>query len=216
MTHPLRPLCGALALLGLFLLAPLPALAQQTGTIAGTLVDSETGAPLIGASAILEGTATGAATDLDGRFLIPNVEPGTYTVVLSYIGYDPMTVRGVEVRAGETTRIDVALSAEALEVGELVVEAAALTNTEAALLKQRQKAAGVSDAISAEDISRSGSSSAADAMEKVTGASVVAGKYVYVRGLGDRYMSTQLNGASLPSADPDRNTVPLDLFPSEA
>ena len=191
-----------------------PSAWAQTGTIAGVLVDSETGETLIGANARIQDTAIGTATDIDGRFTIPNVEPGTYTLVFSYIGYNATTVRGVEVRAGETTRLELALTPESVALDEVVVEAAALENTEAALLRQRQKASSVSDAISAEAISRSGSSDAADAMEKVTGASVVGGKYVYVRGLGDRYASTQLNGTELPSADPDRKAVQFDLFPS--
>ena len=144
-------------LCGLLLYAT-PALAQ-TGSIAGVLVDSETGDPLIGANAIIAGTSIGTATDIDGTYTIPNLEPGTYTVQFSYIGYNPTTVQGVEVTAGETTRLDLSLSPEALEVGEVVVEAAALTNTEAALLRERAKASAVSDAISAEAISRSGSCS---------------------------------------------------------
>ncbi|MDZ7344638.1 MAG: TonB-dependent receptor, partial [candidate division KSB1 bacterium] len=111
--------------------------------------------------------------------------------------------------------VNFALKPEALQAEEVIVEAQSLKNTEAALLKNRQKAAAVSDAISAEAISRSGSGSAADAMEQVTGASVVDGKFIYVRGLGDRYTNTQLNGVTLPSANPDRNTVALDLFPSK-
>jgi len=112
------------------------------------------------------------------------------------------------------TRIDLGLTLEAVEVGEVVVEAAAILNSEAGLLRQRQKSAAFKDAISAEAMSQTGSSDAAQAMSKVTGASVVAGKYVYVRGLGGRYSNAQLNGTSLPSADPDQNSAQLDLFPS--
>jgi hypothetical protein len=95
----------------------------------------------------------------------------------------------------------------------VVIAAKALTNTEASLLAKRQKSVAVSDAISAEEISKSGSGDAASAMKKVTGASVVGGKYVYIRGLGERYSSTMLNGAELPSADPDKKSFQLDLIP---
>lgn len=186
----------------------------QTGSISGTIVDSESGETLIGANVVIHGTSIGSTTDLAGRYSINGVEPGSHDLVFSYIGYTSKTVTGVDVEAGKTTRVELALAPEAIGLEEVVVEARALENTEAALLKQRQKAAAVSDAISAEGISQSGSSTAADAMQKVTGVSVVGGRYVYVRGLGDRYMNTQLNGASLPSADPDRNSVPLDLFPA--
>ena len=203
------------ACLGSFLLAsPAAAQSAKPGAIAGAVVDSETGETLIGANVVIEGTLVGATTDLDGNYAIRPVEPGTYNVVFSYIGYTSVTVTDIVVTAGESTVVDLALAPEAIGLDEVVVAARALENTEASLLKQRQKAAAVSDAISAEAIGRSGGSTAADAMEKVTGVSVVGGKYVYVRGLGDRYMNTQLNGATLPSADPDRNAVPLDLFPA--
>ncbi len=186
----------------------------QTGSITGVVVDGETGETLIGANVVIEGTAIGSTTDLNGQYEIKPVEPGAYNIVFSYIGFSSKTVQNIEVNAGATARIDISLEPEAFGLDEVVVEATAVRNAEAALLRERQKAAGVSDAISAEAIGRTGSSSASDAMQRMTGASVVGGKYVYVRGLGDRYMNTQLNGATLPSADPDRNAVPLDLFPA--
>lgn len=205
-----RALVGFLLAL---LLGVLPAVAQ-TGTIAGVLVDAENGETLIGANVRIDGTSIGASTDIDGRFAISDIEAGTYTLILSYIGYNTVTVTGVAVTAGEVTRLEMALSPESVSIEEVVVEATALTNTEASLLRTRQKASAVSDAISAEAIGRSGSGDAAAAMTKVTGASVVGGKYVYIRGLGDRYTNTTLNGSKLPSADPDRNSFQLDLFPS--
>ncbi len=186
----------------------------QTGSIAGTVLDGATGESIIGANVRLAGTATGATTDLDGHYEIRNVPAGRYSVAFSYIGYASKTVTGVELQAGAATRLDLTLSTEALGLDEVTVEARALRNNEATLLRDRQKALAVSDAISAESIGRSGSSSAADAMSRVTGASVVGGKYVSVRGLGDRYTTAQLNGSELPSADPDRRSVQLDLLPA--
>ncbi|MEX1055673.1 MAG: carboxypeptidase-like regulatory domain-containing protein, partial [Rhodothermales bacterium] len=204
---------GAILIASFLLIASTTASAQK-GSIAGTVVDAGSGESLIGANVIVGGTSVGSTTDLDGYYVIKGVEPGTYDVVFSYIGYHSKTVQNVSVSAGETTTIDLSLAPETLQMEDVIIEARALQNTEAILLRQRQKAAAVSDAISAEAISRSGSSTAADAMKKVTGASVVDGKYVFVRGLGERYINTQLNGAELPSADPDRNSIPLDLFPA--
>ena len=186
----------------------------QTGTISGVIIDQENGETLIGANVLIEGTMTGSTTDIDGRFQIPGLDVGSYTVIVSYIGYNSMTIQDVEVLDGETTVLELTMAPEAIGLEEVVVEARAIRNSEGLLLRDRQKAPALSDAISAETISRSGSSTASDAMKKVTGASVVGGKYVYVRGLGDRYMNSQLNGANLPSSDPERNAVPLDLFPA--
>ncbi len=187
---------------------------SQTGTITGVIVDQENGETLIGANVRIDGTLQGSTTDLDGRFTIPSLEPGTYTVIVSYIGYNTVTIEDTEVLEGEATRLEIAMAPEAIGLEEVVVEARAIRNSEAVLLRDRQKAIAVSDAISSQAISRSGGSDAADAMEKVTGASVVGGKYVYVRGLGERYSNTQLNGAELPSSDPDRKAVQFDLFPA--
>ncbi len=189
--------------------------APAIGKIKGKVVDAQNGDVLPGVNVLIEGTALGAATDIDGMYTIQSVPVGNYVVIASIIGYAKLRVTNVIVEDGKIATLDFSLQPEALQGEEVVVEAVALKNTEASLLKSRQRAAAVSDAISAETISRSGSGSAADAMEQVTGASVVDGKYVYVRGLGDRYMNTQLNGVTLPSANPDRNTVALDLFPSK-
>jgi TonB-dependent receptor len=187
----------------------------QYGRIKGKVVDAQTGEGLPGVNVIIEGSTIGAATDINGEYAIAGVPVGTYTLAASMIGYARVRVTNVVVTDKEFTEVNFSLKPEAIQADEVIVEVEALKNTEAALLKNRQKAAAVSDAISAEAISRSGSGSAAEAIEQVTGASVVDGKYVYVRGLGDRYMSTQLNGATMPSANPDRNAVALDLFPAK-
>ena len=191
-----------------------PTLAQ-TGTVSGLVLDRQTGDPLVGAIIFLEGTQIGITCDVEGRFQLFDVPVGTYVLASSMIGYQDASIIGVEVQDGEVAKLTITLSPEALGFDdEVIVEAKALRNTGAALLKERQKAPAVSDAISAEEISRAGSGDAAEAMSHVTGASVVEGKYVYIRGLGDRYSSVQLNGSSLPNADPDKRSVPMDLFPT--
>lgn len=186
----------------------------QTGTISGKVVDRETGETLIGVNILVQGSDIGASSDVDGEYRLSDLEPGSYTLVFSYIGYTKKTVTGVEVDASATSTINVQLAPESVEMEEVTVEARAIPNSEAILLKDRQKAGAMSNAISAEAMSLSGAGTASEAMKKVTGASVLDGKYVHIRGLGDRYINTQLNGAPLPSADPNANSVPLDLFPS--
>jgi TonB-dependent receptor len=178
------------------------------------VVDAGTGDPLIGARVMLKDKSAGAMTKIDGTFRLTKIPAGTYSLEINYIGYATTEVKGVEVKPGEVFKINVSLNEEAVMTEEVVVQARAYQNTEAALLKERQKAEAFSDAISAEDIGRGGSGDAADAIKKVTGATTVGGKHVYIRGLGDRYSSTQLNGANLPTADPDKKSVHLDMFPS--
>ncbi len=188
--------------------------AQSTGKISGKVIDGELGDGLYGVNVIIETTTIGAASDLEGRYIIQKVPVGIYNVKFSSIGFSSKIVTGVEVKKGEATKIEITLLPESIQTDEVVITAKAVQDSEAGLLIKRQKSSSISDAISAEAISRSGSGNAADAASKITGASVIEGKYVYVRGMGDRYSSTQLNGAELPSADPDKKSFNLDLFPS--
>ncbi len=188
--------------------------AQQRGQITGTVVDAESGETIIGASIFIEGTSKGAASDIDGNYTIRSVDPGTYVLVVSYISYSTQRITNVVLESGQVLKLDIALQPETELLGEITVTAEAVLNNEAGLLRQRQKSIAFSDAISAETISNSGSGDAAGALKKVVGASVVDGKYVYIRGLGDRYTSTHLNGSELPSADPNRKSFQLDIFPS--
>ena len=187
---------------------------NATGSISGTVVDSESGETLIGVNVVLEGTLKGTATDIDGKYTLKAVEPGIYTLVVSYISFTTQRITGVEIKAGESVQMDIILNPETEFLDEIVVTAEVVLDNEAGLLKQRQKSISFSDAISAESIARSGAGDAAGAMKKVVGASVVGGKYVYVRGLGDRYSSSHLNGVELPSADPDKKSFQFDIFPS--
>lgn len=187
----------------------------SVGKLVGRVVDKETGDPLVGVNVFIQGTMIGAATDLDGQFKLVKLPPGKYDVVVSMIGYSKLVVRDVVVNADDSSPLNVSLKPEIIESDEVVVTARMLRNTESALLKQRQKAVSVSDAISAEDFKRSGLGDAAKAMTHVTGVTAVDGKYIYVRGLGDRYSSTLLNGAQVPSPDPERKAAQLDMFPTE-
>lgn len=188
--------------------------AQETGSITGTVVDAETGETLIGVHILVESTGKGAATNLDGQYQISGLAAGTYTVIVSYISFQKLSISNVQVLPGTELRLDIALKPETELLEDVVITAGAILSSEAGLLLNRKKSISFNDAISAEMISQTGSGNAADAMTKVTGASVVDGKYVYIRGLGNRYSSTHLNGAELPSADPEKKSFQLDLFPS--
>ena len=208
-----RPLLAAATALAIVTGTATEMRAQESaGRISGTVVDSETGDPLIGATVTVVGLQLGAMADLEGTFLIRNVPVGQHTVLVSMIGFAQKRVTEVRVDPGQVSRIDIAVDQELIVADVVEVTARSLENTEAALLKQRQNALSISDAISAEDISRGAQGDVAAAMTRVTGASVVDGKYVYIRGLGERYSSAQLNGTSLPNTDPNSKSVQMDIF----
>ena len=190
--------------------------AQTNGSISGAVADSLSSEAMIGAVARLDGTNLGAVVfDDDGSFMIPNVPEGSYTLIISMVGYVEKRVGNVVVTAGTVTDAGTVLVAsDAIDVGEITVRARAIRDTDAALNQERKEEEAVSDAVSAEAISRAGSGNAAEAVKQVTGATVVDGKSVYVRGLGDRYTNVQLNGSELPSTSQYNQTVQIDLFPS--
>ncbi|WP_420459985.1 TonB-dependent receptor domain-containing protein [Neolewinella sp.] len=197
------------------LLVSAPSLMAQKGAISGTVYD-EDGFPMLGANVVIEGTTEGAQTDfIEGKYQFQTA-PGTYTLVASYVGYENQTIEGVTVAANETTLLDITFAEDTgveLDV-DVTVTAQALERGEVAVMKLRQNSDKVQDVISSQEIQRLGAGTAAAALTKVTGTTVVDGKYVYVRGLGDRYSATTLNGLRIPSIDPYRNSAQLDLIPT--
>ena len=183
-------------------------------SIRGTVIEDATGQPLIGVSVVIDGTTTGASADLDGKFTI-KVQPGTYSLTASFISFAKLTISDVVVKEGEVTNLGtLRLKSSAEQLQTVVITAKAVKNTEAALVTMKKKSAQMIDGISAASFKKIGDSDAASAMSRVTGVSVEGGKYVYVRGLGDRYTKTTLNGMDVPGLDPDRNTVQMDIFPT--
>ncbi|WP_193349883.1 TonB-dependent receptor domain-containing protein [Corallococcus soli] len=182
--------------------------------IHGRLTDEANGEGLIEATVkVVTGSQKQALTDLDGNYRLA-LPPGKYDLRAFYDVYQGRRITGVVVTQGKATKLDVALSADVGAVQEVVVEARSDRRAEGALLQDRKKAAAVSDAISAQEIARTPDSSAGDAVKRVVSATVVDGRYVLLRGLGGRYATTLLNGALLPSPEPDEPSVPLDLFPT--
>lgn len=188
--------------------------AQSQGTVSGQIIDAQTGEELIGATVQLEGSSTGTVTDISGNYQL-KLDPGTYTLVVSYVSYASQKIEDVVVEGGQNQTLDIALQEENTELQEVVVTAQAIRDNDVALLKIQKNALAVQDGISAKEIQLLGSSNAAESMNQVTGASVEDGKYVVLRGLGDRYSISQLNGVTLPSTDPYRNSTSLDLIPSD-
>ena len=186
----------------------------QSGSIRGTIIDESNGEPLIGATAVIEGTTTGSATDFEGTYAITDLDPGTYAVKFSYVSYQSKTVTGIVIKAGEVTPLNVSLTPEVSQLGDVVVTAELIRTSESALMTLKRKSANIQDGISSESISRIGDSDAGSAIKRVSGVSVQDGKYVFVRGLGDRYTQTVVNGMSVPGLDPDRNSLQMDLFPT--
>lgn len=203
------------------------------GRLSGQVIDAQTGAEISGAAvALLEDPAFFMRSDLEGRYAFRDVPVGMYTIRVFKGGYEPFDVARVQIVDGEVLRIDIplpareeaaaeaapsgpALASDIYEMAAFEVTADRIMNTEVALLEVRQRSISIGDAIGSDFIGRAGVGNAAEAMTKVVGANVIDGKYAVIRGLGDRYSNTLLNGAALPSNDPSKKTVQLDIIPAD-
>lgn len=189
----------------------------QAGILNGVITDKQTGETLIGAtvSVLADGNfVTGTTTDFDGSFSI-DLEEGNYAVEVSYVSFRKQIVTDVLIKKGQVNTLHISLETEATQLNEVIVTARVIKNSDFALLALQKKAIAIQDGLSSQQISRTGSSNAADAMRQMTGAVVEGGKFIVMRGLGDRYSLSQLNGLNLPSTDPYRNSTSLDLIPSQ-
>lgn len=189
--------------------------AATTGTASGFVLDGQTGRPIPGVVVSINGqSSSNTVTDTDGKFRL-TLSPGTYTIGLAAPNYAPVEMSSVVIKAGEDAEASAVLSNKANVTSVDVVEKVdAVASNAEAMLNERKLSAVVSDSISKEELSSGAASDAAGALEKVTGVSVVGDGFVYVRGLGERYSATQLNGAVIPTTEPEKRVVPLDLFPA--
>jgi len=188
--------------------------AQESGRIVGRVVEAEQGAPLAGAQVELVGTGIRTVSALDGRYTILNVPAGTASISVRLIGFQPKTVTGLLVSTGKVTEQNVSLSNSVVQIEELAVTAQAEKGSVNQALDEQRNAVNLVNAISAEQMEKSPDREAAQAIKRVSGVTVQDDKYVIVRGLGERYTQTSLNGARIPSPEQERKVVPLDLFPS--
>lgn len=204
---------GSYLLLSAFICLPFFLLADEIGRITGKVLDENSNGPLAGVSVQVVGTNEATSTDFEGDYTL-GLDPGTYTLRFSSIGFEVKEITEVKVEAGKAVEMDITLAPAADELEEVVVTVSARRNTEISLLNMQRNAGVVMDGLSSQSIQRTGASTIASAVRAVPGVSVQDGKYVYVRGLGDRYSKTILNGMDIPGLDPDKNTVQMDIFPT--
>ncbi len=185
----------------------------QKGKVTGSVIDGEFNDVLSFANVLVKGTETGTTSDFDGKYAI-ELEEGTYTLIFSFVGYETKEITDVIIKSGSVVDLDVTLNTSQNALDEVVITTSVKRNTESAVLNIQKKSVTLLDGLSAQSIKKSGASDAASAVKSVPGVSVQGGKYVYVRGLGDRYTKSILNGVDIPGLDPDRNTIQMDIFPT--
>lgn len=190
--------------------------AQTKGTIKGTVTDKDANnAPLAFANAVIKGTATGVTTDEKGEYVIA-IAPGNYVLQFSFVGYENAEVE-VTVKAGETIVVNKELGSGGYKLEDVVIQKAATNREkETVLLLDQKKAVEIKQSIGAQEMSRKGVSDVAGAVAKTTGITKQEGSgNIFVRGLGDRYNSTTMNGLPIPSNDPEKKNINLEIFSTD-
>lgn len=194
----------------------------------GTIADLVTGETLINAAILIEGTTEGTVTDLDGAYTLP-LEAGTYDLSVSYIGYKTLSLDvtinpdgSVEVEAEEPTSlaygeeggITIYLEPDNEALKDAVVTARKNLESLQALQNERIMSGFAIENMGAREMSIKGISNAQESVAKLSGISIASAGQLIVRGLGDRYSTTTLNGLPIASPNPDNKLIPLDIFPS--
>lgn len=187
----------------------------SVGRISGSIVSAADGRPVSEAVLSVVGSEARTVSDLDGNYLLRDVPAGMVDVTVRVIGYTPKRVTGVSVNSETTTTLNISLERVVVALEAITVTAASNeSHTAEAMLNMRRTSEAVLESIGSFEIKQIPASDAADVAKRMTGITVNEDRYVYVRGLGDRYSQTTLHGSALPSPEPERAVVPLDLFPS--
>ncbi len=199
-------------LLSLFFAATMFA---QNGTVTGTILDKEfNNEPLPFANIVIKGTKQGTSTDENGKYSI-SLKPGNYTLVIGYLGYETKEIP-FTIKANEKKVINHTLEASGVQLQDVVIIQTVSKEKESALLQEQQKAVEIKQSIGAEEISKKGIGDVAAAVAKTSGISKQEGSSdIFVRGLGDRYNSTTMNGLPLPSNNPSTKNMSLDVFSTD-
>ena len=187
----------------------------QTSGIKGTVIEDKTGQPLPGATVTLLGVNKSRVTGADGTFSFSKIEPGSYEIKVTALTYQAKDITEILVVKDEVNTLTIALEEKNNQLEEVVItKTRAKAESVKSLLTQQKNSANVSDGISAETIKRTPDKNTSDVLKRISGASIQDNRFVIVRGLNDRYNAALLNGAPLPSSEPDRKAFSFDIFPS--
>ncbi|MFM1744340.1 MAG: hypothetical protein RLZZ630_277, partial [Bacteroidota bacterium] len=187
---------------------------SQSGILQGKVTDQVTRETLIGANIRLEETGAGNVTDIDGAFRIEGIRPGTYTVIVSYVGYAPLRRSGIVINDGARTTIDFELGSNLQELKTAEVVSTRITHTENAVLAEMRKSEQVVNGISNQQISRTQDRNTSEVIRRLPGISIIEDRLVVIRGLSERYNNVMLNDAFAPSVESDKKAFSFDLLPS--
>ena len=188
--------------------------ATGEGILAGQVLSSEGNTPIAGARVFVRGTAVDVRTDESGRFSAKVPSGKTLSISVVHSAYSAQTIGGIVVKKDSTTARTVKLTPASMELEEFVVLAPKIEGSIADVMAEEKQINAIANILGSAELSKKGDSDAAAALKRVTGVTLVDGKSIYVRGLGDRYSNIEMNSLPLASPDPTKRSVPLDIFPA--
>ena len=185
----------------------------QTGSVKGTLTDKQmNNEPLPFANVLIKDSSKGTTSDFDGLYTIDDLAPGTYVVEFSFVGYQSIE-KTIAISANQIVTLDLSLSPSAAALDEVVIKTSLRRDTQSVLLLEQKKATIIKESIGSVELAKLGISNAATATTKISGISKSEGSgAIFVRGLGDRYLYTTLNGLPIASDDIEKKNIDLGLF----
>jgi len=186
----------------------------KPGKLAGTVRD-ENNEPIAGVTVSVEKKTGGTTTSVSGDYVL-TLSPGTYTILISYVGFEKQSISEVVIKSNEQTDLSVTLTRNKKEtLGDVVVTATTKRQASTSGLLQAQKNnAGVTDGISSEQMAKLPDANIAKVLKRVSGLTVQGEKFVTIRGISDRYINVMINGSILPSTEPNRRNFSFDIIPS--
>ncbi|HVD96914.1 MAG TPA: TonB-dependent receptor [Cytophagaceae bacterium] len=189
--------------------------AQDTGGIEGVIVDSTEA--LAGAVVVVEGNnKLSGITDIEGNFVLKNVPPGNYNIIVTYFGYTPYTIKDIKVEAGKSTKVgSVILTEVTTEHQEIIVVGKKNEGSEMTAVQDTKKSEKIISVLSTEQIQKGQDRDAAEAIRRIPGVTLVDSRFIMIRGLAERYNSVWLNDAGAPSSETDSKAFSFDIIPSQ-
>ena len=189
----------------------------QNGAVVGKITDSDNGLPLPGANIILKGTDYGTISDVSGNFVLPNVIPSDYTLIITYIGYSDIE-KEISVQGSSNTEIDIALESGVLVGDEIIIIGNNLQGQARAINEQKNNV-NITNIISSDQTGKFPDSNKLDALKRIPGITMQGdqgeARNIVVRGLASALNSVMIDGSRIPSAEGDNRNVQLDLIPAD-
>lgn len=183
----------------------------SAGVIKGSITDKQTKEPLIGATVQVAGSSTGVVADIEGSYTL-SIANGTYNIEVKYIGYKPISLKGVHIE--DETLLNFEMEPDTQTLADVTVVAQAKRNTELAQLSEQRRSLVVQSGVSAQQISKTQDKDASEVIKRIPGVSIIDEKFVMVRGLSQRYNNVWVNGSAVPSSEADSRAFSFDIIPS--